>query len=322
MGRRLFVYDEGACAFVEARPSWGRRYGVLLFVFFSGVALSLLGLWLLSPVLGTPAETALRAENEALRQEVERTQHRIQALQARLERLVRRDEELYRLLLGARPLDPAERQVAVGGADAYRSLEGFSTPAAAALERLVEQLDRLERQIQLQQASFGELDRLLREREKLLSALPAILPVQGRLISGFGQRLHPILRIVRDHEGVDFIAPPGTPVYATGDGVIQKLESGGGYGNHIVIEHGFGYTSLYGHLRAFAPGMRPGRKVKRGEVIGYIGNTGLSTGPHLHYEVRRFGRPLNPLHFFVADLTPAQYQALRQAAERSRVSLD
>jgi murein DD-endopeptidase MepM/ murein hydrolase activator NlpD len=274
------------------------------------------------PVLGTPAETALRAENEALRRQMEQTQDRIQSLQARLEELVRRDEELYRVLLGARPVDPEVRQAAVGGAEAYRFLNVFSSPAAAALRQTLKRLDQLERQIQLQQHSFAELRRLLQEREKLLPALPAIVPVQGTLVSGFGRRFHPILRIVRDHEGVDFIAPPGTPVYATGDGIVLRAETGGGYGNHIVIEHGFGYTTLYGHLRAFAPGMRPGRRVKRGEVIGYIGNTGLSTGPHLHYEVRRFDRPLNPLHFFLADISPARYQALREAAERSRLSLD
>jgi murein DD-endopeptidase MepM/ murein hydrolase activator NlpD len=193
------------------------------------------------------------------------------------------------------------------------------------LETMQKSIDYMRRRIQLQASSYDTLQKLVETKERMLSAIPAIQPVSNRTLdrvaSGFGYRIDPIYKTPKMHTGIDFTAATGTPVYATGDGTVK--ESGydnGGYGNNVIINHGYGYQSLYAHMKKIK--VRVGDRVRRGEVIGWIGSTGKSTGPHLHYEVIKHGEKIDPIHFFFNDLTAAEYERLTKIAAASNQSFD
>jgi murein DD-endopeptidase MepM/ murein hydrolase activator NlpD len=166
--------------------------------------------------------------------------------------------------------------------------------------------------------------KMAKNKEQMLACIPAIQPISSKDIkhepSGYGMRIHPIYKYQKFHTGMDFTANIGAKIYAAGNGVVEKAEYGSGYGNHVVINHGYGYQTLYAHMEKIV--VRVGQKVKRGELIGYVGNTGLSVGPHLHYEVHKNGEPVNPVHFYYNDLTPAEYKHLVEISSRSSQSFD
>jgi murein DD-endopeptidase MepM/ murein hydrolase activator NlpD len=191
--------------------------------------------------------------------------------------------------------------------------------------RTSQKLDYLSKQIVVQSKSYDEILKLVQNKANMLGAIPAIQPVSTKdlkqMASGFGWRTDPIYKMPKFHAGMDFAAPIGTEVYATGDGVVQRADAqASGYGNHIRIDHGYGYMTLYGHLSRTK--VRPGQKVKRGEVIGYVGNTGKSTGPHLHYEVYKNGEHQNPINYYFNDLTPDEYEAMLKISANSNQSFD
>jgi murein DD-endopeptidase MepM/ murein hydrolase activator NlpD len=180
-------------------------------------------------------------------------------------------------------------------------------------------------QIAYQQKSYDDINEMVKNKEQLLAAIPAIQPVSNkdlnRIASGFGYRIDPVYKVKKLHAGLDFAAPIGTPIYATANGTVKESSfNGGGYGNHVVINHGYGYETLYGHMVRIKA--RVGQKVKRGEVIGWVGSTGKSTGPHCHYEVHKNGTPVDPVYFFYNDLTPEQYDRLLKLASASNQSFD
>ena len=186
-------------------------------------------------------------------------------------------------------------------------------------------MDKLYRRLYIQSKSYDEVFELVKKKAELLASIPAIQPVTksgiARLASGFGYRIHPIYKTHMMHEGIDFTSPIGTEIYSTGNGIVAKVEyNGRGYGNHIIINHGYGYSTLYGHMSKFA--VRPGQKIKRGDIIGYVGNTGSSTGPHVHYEVIKNGKKINPINFFFNDLTAEEYEKIREQASQSNQSFD
>jgi murein DD-endopeptidase MepM/ murein hydrolase activator NlpD len=321
---KYYYYDHESCSFVEVSPKRGQTYlrwllvGVVAFLLAGG------GLLGLNAFVGTPAELALQAENQALRQQLDLTQERISTLSTEMDALSTSDQELYRTLLGADPISKDVRRVGVGGADRYEAFDRFSTSTAKLLRSTTQQLDELERRVALQNESYRELRRLAETHDEALTQLPVLLPTDGELVSGFGMRNHPILRIKRMHKGVDFSARTGTPIYATGDGVVTFAGRGSGYGKHVVIEHTrAGYQTLYAHLSAIDGAIREGRTVRRGQEIGRSGNTGLSKAPHLHYEVRDLNdKPLNPIYFFAPSVTPQEYRTLLDASEQDGMSLD
>lgn len=272
----------------------------------------------------SPEELALEAENEALQEQLQYTQERIAGVSAQLEALSEADQEIYRKLLQADPIPEDVRQMGVGGSDPYARFSRFSTPTADLLRETTHKLDEIERQISLQTASYRELTQAAGEQEQWLAEMPAILPANGKVISGFGMRHHPILKITRMHKGVDILAATGTPVYATGDGVVTRAGRNSGYGINVIIQHPkAGYETLYAHLSKIPNGIKEGTRVKRGDLIGLSGNTGLSKSPHLHYEVHDLnGRGLNPIYFFAPSMTPRQFKELQRASENSTVSLD
>ena len=314
-------YDRGAESFVDVRPR--RRVHVAVAL---AVALALGGLvsWGMDATTATPEELALQAENAALQRQLAAAQTRMGEFADRLDHFSETDQVLYRALLEADPIPDEVRQVGVGGADPYGAFDGFSDASAALLRQTSQTLDELERKVGLQNASYRELTQLARKRDRYLAQLPALLPAGGPVVSGYGMRRHPILRVKKMHAGIDILVRTGTPVYAPADGVVKEIGRGRVSGRYLKIEHPeTGYTTVYAHLSEVAGHLRRGREVKRGEQVALSGNTGRSTGPHLHYGIiDEDGRSVNPVYFFAPSMTPRQYQALLEASARSAVSLD
>ena len=248
----------------------------------------------------------------------------MKAVQVELAELSESDQSLYRALLQATPISEDIRQAGVGGTDAYLSYTGFSRHASTLLRETAQTIDQLERQITLQNASYRELASVAEDHQRQLEEMPAILPSDGPVVSGYGMRRHPILKIVRPHRGVDILVPRGSDVVAPGDGVVKEVGRGGGLGKYVRLSHpSIGYVTTYAHLSEIPAGIRRGRRVKRGDVIGLSGNTGLSKAPHLHYEVRdEEGKPFNPIYFFAPSMTPAEYEKLLAESQQGEVSLD
>jgi murein DD-endopeptidase MepM/ murein hydrolase activator NlpD len=232
-----------------------------------------------------------------------------------------KDDNIYRVIFEAEPVPSSVRKASIGGADRYASLEGYDN--AESIIETAKKLDRLSRQIYVQSKSFDEVFEMAKNKEKIVASLPAIVPISrgiDRIVSGYGFRIHPIYKTLRMHTGIDFTAPKGTPVYATADGVVVGNPAGmSGYGITIIVNHGFGYQTLYAHLSRVA--VKPGTKVKRGQVVGYVGSTGLSVAPHLHYEVMKNGKKINPVNFFFNDLSPEDYKRVLEASSKVTQSL-
>ena len=238
--------------------------------------------------------------------------------------LQERDDNIYRVIFEADPIPNSIREAGFGGANRYKNLEGYGN--SELVSQTAEKLDVVTKQLYVQSRSFDDVIEMARNKSEMLAHIPAIQPVANkdlkRIASGFGYRIHPIYKVPKMHAGIDFTAATGTPIYATGDGkVLRRPKRGGsGYGKYVVIDHGYGYESLYAHMSVV--NVRPGQAVKRGEIIGRVGNTGLSTAPHLHYEVHRNGKKINPINFFFNDLSPEEYEEIIQTAERENQSFD
>lgn len=318
-----YYYDHEACTFLEVQP---QRHKILLRSLMT-VALAFVlagaGMWVVYETSTTPKELALQQENEALQQELVASSERFNDLSLQLDELADTDRDLYRTIFQTDPISEDVRQVGVGGAVA-NEFAGFSEPTSTLLQKNSSALDKLERQLNLQRTSYEELLALARERAETIPQMPAILPTAGSLTSGFGVRFHPIHRVRKMHAGVDFSVPTGTPVYATGDGIIQHAGVSSGYGTNVRIRHPKAKrVTLYAHLSRLADDIRPGTRVKRGDVIGYSGNSGLSTAPHLHYEIRGLDdEPINPVYSFAPGVRPSEYQELVRVAESENAPLD
>lgn len=269
-------------------------------------------------LIRTPTEQALHSENEVLQDQLERASGQLEVLSEEVDELANRDEELYRTLLQVEPISDDIRQVGVGGSDQYGSFDRFEEDTATLLRETEALLDKMERQVGLQSASYRELVRYAEQREDRLSQLPVLRPVNGHIVSGYGYRTDPILGVRRMHGGIDFVARVGTPVVAPADGVVLESTYSSSYGNYIDLRHPeTGYITRYAHLSEAEDGIRPGTQVKRGELIAYTGNSGRSTGPHLHYEVRTEDEdPINPTDFLLPDMTPHAYITLAAQDEQ------
>jgi murein DD-endopeptidase MepM/ murein hydrolase activator NlpD len=273
--------------------------------------------------VGSPAEKLLRTQNEQLKDRYRQLNGQVKNIQQQMSELEKRDNDVYRSIFEAKPIpdsaraEAMERQMEVAHVE---SLQGYELVSS-----IQTSLANLSSRIAVQKKSYQELGNLLNNKEKLLAATPAIQPVSNkdlsRIASGFGYRIDPVYKTVKFHAGLDFTAPQGTPIYATADGVIKTAGlSDGGYGNYVVIDHGYGYETLYGHMVRIKA--RRGQRVKRGEVIGYVGSTGKSTGPHCHYEIHKNGQKLDPVYFFYNDLSPQQFDQLLKRAAASNQSFD
>ncbi|MBE0673194.1 MAG: M23 family metallopeptidase [Bacteroidales bacterium] len=271
----------------------------------------------------SPEEKALKRELTQMSIQYDLINREMGDMEVVLSHLQQTDDNLYRAIFNADPLPVSYRQGGVGGLNRYKDLEGFDN--SEVVVETARRLDNLRKRIYSQSKSFDALIALTKEKEEMVRCIPAIMPISNRDLtrtaSGYGPRVHPYYKIIKFHTGMDFTAPSGTDVYATGDGVISDIiKSSRGYGNHIVVDHGFGYSSLYAHLDGF--NVKKGQKVQRGEVIGFVGNTGMSLAPHLHYEVKLNGRTVDPVNYYFNDLSPDEYERMIDLAAKTGQSFD
>lgn len=271
----------------------------------------------------SPKEKILQKENEDLKENYAVIQQRVDQLQKQMIELENRDNNIYRSIFEATPIPDSARLKEMQKTKEVQLVQGMKENEL--LKSITTQLNTLTLRAAYQEKSYKNLNSMLKNKEKLLAAIPAIQPISNKnlthLASGFGYRVDPVYKVTKFHAGLDFAAAIGTPIYATADGVVKEADyNAGGYGNNVVINHGFGYETLYGHMYRIKA--KTGQKVKRGEVIGYVGSTGKSTGPHCHYEVHKNGQPVDPVYYFYNDLTPEQYDRLLKLAAASNQSFD
>lgn len=268
-------------------------------------------------------EKRLQQQNEDLRDDYSVLEERTRKLQDRMVDLEERDNEVYRAIFEANPVPDSARLIEI---EQQKEMSMVMKLNRFQLENSIAgTLDTLSRRMAFQDKSYDQISGFIKNKEQLLACTPAIQPVSNsdlkRIASGFGTRIDPIYKTPRFHAGLDFTAPQGTPIYATANGVVKTAgNTGNGYGNHVVIEHGYGYETLYGHMVKVKA--KAGDKVHRGDVIGYVGSTGKSTGPHCHYEVHKNGIKIDPVYFFYNDLTPEQFNHIIKLAAASNQSFD
>jgi murein DD-endopeptidase MepM/ murein hydrolase activator NlpD len=273
--------------------------------------------------IDSPKEKLLRQQNEIYKANYSVIQDRVRRLELQMTELESRDNEVYRSIFESSPIPDSARLKDIEALKEVRMIQNLSSTQL--LTNLITQLNNLSVRSAFQDKSYVEVSVMVKNKEKLLRAIPAIQPLSNnnlnRIASGFGKRIDPIYKTYRVHFGLDFAAPTGTPIYATADGVVKVAGfNSDGYGNKVVIDHGFGYQTLYGHM--VRVNVNPGQSVVRGSVIGYVGSTGKSTGPHCHYEVIKNGTKVDPVYYFYNDLTPAQFDRILKAAAANKQSLD
>jgi len=274
-------------------------------------------------VFDSPKEKMLKRENSELTIQYEILNNRSDQIAKVLSDLQERDDNIYRVIFEAEPIPNEIREAGFGGINRYKNLQGFKH--ARLMTETTKNLDKLSKQLYIQSKSLDDVFDMAKNKSEMLAAIPAIQPISNlnltRVASGFGNRIHPIYKTKKIHTGMDFTAPKGTDIYTTGNGIISQAKySKRGYGNHVIIDHGYGYKTLYAHMKNLI--VRVGQKVKRGEVIGYVGNSGSSVGPHLHYEVIRNGVKINPINFYYNDLTPEEYDKMIEISSRANQSFD
>ena len=271
----------------------------------------------------TPKEKGLIRENQQLATQYEVLNNRFDLVDKTLEDLQKRDDNIYRVIFEAEPIPPSVRSAGFGGTNRYVDLQGFKS--SDLVIETARRLDNITKQLYVQSRSYDEVIEMAENKEEMVACVPAIMPISNkdlrRTASGWGWRIHPIYKIRKFHYGMDFTASTGTEIYATGDGVVEVVENSlRGYGKRIIIDHGFGYKTLYAHLNGF--NIRKGQKVNRGEVIGFVGSSGTSTAPHLHYEVFKNNKKVNPVHYFFNDLTPEEFDKMIFISSNSGQSFD
>jgi murein DD-endopeptidase MepM/ murein hydrolase activator NlpD len=291
---------------------------LLVGLFFAGIIILLAYTF-----IDSPKELALKRELAQMKARYELLNKDLENLETVLSDLERRDDNIYRQILESEPIPQSIREAGVGGVNRYTHLEGYSNSDLVINTR--KRLDKLKKRVYVQSKSFDEVVALAKNKEEMLASIPAIQPVPNknlkRASSGYGYRMHPIYKVRKMHWGMDFSAPTGTEIFATGDGTVTKVNKGRrGYGKHVIIDHGYGYQTLYAHMSEID--VRRGQKVKRGDVIGLVGNTGISSAPHLHYEVIKDGKKINPANFYFNDLTPEEYDLMIEISSSVNQSFD
>lgn len=324
MAKIKYYYDTETCKYervrVKSQDVVLNFLGLTSFIFIMAVGLVLL----YNKYFTSPNEVMLQNEVAELEYYYEDLQNEVERINQILGALEKRDDDVYRIVLGAEPIDASIRNAGIGGTDRYSEIREKDFKRRDLVVDLKEKIDKLKRKMYIQSKSYDELLQTAVRKEEMFAAIPAIQPISNqeliRLASGFGWRIHPIYKVKKLHTGIDFSAPIGTPVYATADGEVKNVKVRfSGYGKFIEIDHGFGYHTRYAHLHDF--NVKQGQKVKRGELIAYVGNTGMSTAPHLHYEVLKNGKKINPIHYFFNDLNPKEYEKIIELASIENQSL-
>jgi len=323
MAKVKYRYNPDSLSYDRIQKSFGKKLLVLVsylvVIFTAAIILNLL----YSGFFNTPKEKRLLRENNQLLFQYELLNDQVSSLESVLSDIEKRDDNIYRTIFNAEPIPRSMRDAGFGGVNRYEYLEGFNQ--SDVVIETAKKLDKITKAVYVQSKSYDEIIGLAMNREDQLASLPAIQPISNkdltRTASGWGFRIHPIYKILKFHYGMDFTAPTGTEIYATGDGRIITVEwSRRGYGNQIIIDHGYGYKTMYAHLSDF--NVRLGQEVKRGDVIGYVGNTGLSTAPHLHYEVYMNNKKVNPINYYFNDLSPEEFDRMIELSMHSGQTFD
>lgn len=324
MPKIKYYYDTETCRYERVKVS---RWDVFLNVLGFGVLVLVAGICLVivfDTYFESPKAARLKKENEELEFYYEMLGKEIDQANQMLNALKERDNNVYRTIFEAEPLPAATRQGGVAQVDRYKALLDEGLEGEELITSTFERIAQLDQQLYAQTKSYDNLLNLADDKADMLSSIPAIQPVSNkklrRLASGFGMRIHPIYKVRMMHPGIDFSAPQGTPVYATGAGKVERVKTTfAGYGKQIIIDHGYGYKTRYAHLQNF--NIKLGEKVERGQCIGYVGSTGTSTAPHLHYEVFHDDKRINPIYYFYQDISPEEYEVLVQLASIENQSL-
>ena len=312
MAKTFYHFNTNTLSFEKVKLSVKDIVKRVLWLFASALTFAVIFIWIAFYLIDSPKEKMLQQENEQLKEQLQEMDNQLNLMSEAMADIENRDDNIYRVIFEADPMPVEERypklyeqnMVGVGGTDALALLQDVSNKANQLIVRL-----------SAQSHSFDTIAEIAQRKSDMLTSIPAIRPLKGvkTISSGFGGRYHPILKTIRMHTGVDLSAPKGTPVYATADGVVSREKGGSGYGIVVILNHGYSYQTLYAHLSKKV--VKPGQKVKRGQLIGYVGNTGLSFGTHLHYEVIKNGVKVTPVHYFFDDITPEEYDAILESSK-------
>ncbi|WP_430909323.1 M23 family metallopeptidase [Maribacter sp. 2-571] len=325
MSKVKYYYDPDTLSYRKIEPKKSRRYRNIAFFVLGAFLFGLLGLIFLlnTNMINTPAELSLRREVKNYELQFELLNKKMEQIEEVLGNIEERDNNIYRLYFEANPIPEEQRRAGFGGINRYKSLEGFNN--SEMVIATTRRLDIIKKQMAIQSKSLDEITKLAAEKEKLLLAIPAIQPISNedltRIASGYGWRSDPFTKARKMHWGMDFTAAKGTPIYASGDGKITRADNNSsGYGKHIRIDHGYGYMSLYAHMSAY--NVKKGQRVKRGDLIGFVGSTGRSEAPHLHYEVWKEDDRINPINFYYGSLSAKEFEDMLKYANQENQSLD
>ena len=325
MFKTKYYYDIKTLSYRKIKLSKGVQLRNILTFLVVSSFFGVIGLLTLlkSPLINTPTELSQAREISNYKFQFELMNKKLDQLDIVLKEIEQRDNNIYRVLFETNPIPSEVRKAGFGGVNRYENLEGFDN--SKLVIETTKKIEILTKQIVIQSKSLDEIERLASEKEKLLSAIPSIQPIKKsdltRMASGFGYRTDPFNKSRKMHSGMDFTAPRGTPVYAASDGKIVRADSRStGYGKHIRIDHGFGYVTLYAHLSKY--NVKRGQKVKKGDVIGFVGSTGRSQAPHLHYEVQIDKKRVNPINYYLGNLSPDEFDELLRLANQENQSLD
>lgn len=326
MAKKKYKFNPNTLNYERVGISFKEKSTKILAYFSSSLALALFIVVIILNAYDTPKSKALKRENQRLLTQYELMDKDLSKIESVLDELQQRDDNIYRVIFESEPIPSSVRKAGFGGTNKYSHLESLDNS-----ELIIEtsrKLDKISKEAYIQSKSYDDVLNMALNKEKMLAAFPAVMPIANknlkRTASGWGYRTHPIYKVRKMHWGMDFTAPVGTPVYATGDGKITELtgskRSRTGLGLNIKIDHGYGYETVYGHLNAF--NVKRGNKVKRGDIIAFVGNTGGSTAPHLHYEVHKNGKKVNPVYYYYKDLTPQEYDKMIAISTNIGQSLD
>ncbi|WP_298426652.1 M23 family metallopeptidase [uncultured Kordia sp.] len=324
MSKVKYYYDSETLSYRKIESKRGRKIGYVILFITSVVLCSFLLLTVMfNTTLETPKEKVLQRELANMKFQYDLLNKKVTQAETVLANIEERDNNIYRLYFEANPIPEEQRKAGFGGVNRYEALYNYEN--SDLIVETTKRLEILQKQLVVQSKSLDEIAKLAEDKEEFLASIPAIQPVNNedltRMASGYGFRNDPFTKARKMHWGMDFTAPRGTPVYASGDGVVVRADnSASGFGKHIRIDHGYGYVSLYAHLSKY--NVRKGKKVKRGDLIGFVGSTGRSQAPHLHYEIRKNGDKINPINFYYGNLSAKEFEELLKNAAKQNQSLD
>jgi murein DD-endopeptidase MepM/ murein hydrolase activator NlpD len=323
MAKIKYYYDTKTLSYKRIKLSKLEKTKRFSYFIFSSAIIGLIMIVTFFQFFDSPKEKRLINEINHLVNQYEIVDNKMYKIELVLDDIQKRDDNIYRTIFEADPIPTSIRKQGFGGINRYKELEGYSN--SKIMIETSTKIDQITKQLYLQSKSFDEIIDLTKDKLSMLASIPAIQPVSNknlkRMASGYGYRIHPIYKTRKMHAGMDFSAKTGTEIYATGNGTIKKVRrSKKGYGNYVEINHGYGYKTLYAHMSKFI--VKQGQKVKRGELIGYVGNTGTSVAPHLHYEVIKNGKKIDPVNFYYNDLSTEEYSKMLEISSQNNQSFD